>query len=136
MKYMAIFSAIVLSAGAAMAADVTVTIHNVNDQGGEIRAGLCDKPNWLTYHCPFHQRVDTKPGDVTLTFKNVPPGDWGVIAYHDANLNGKLDENFLGIPIEQFGFSNNPGHNHQPDFSESVFKLDKSDVDLSIDFNQ
>lgn len=36
------------------------------------------------------------------------PGVYGLAAYHDANANGQIDRNGLGIPKEGFGFSNNP----------------------------
>ena len=130
----ALIAALLTVASAAHAADVTLTIHNVNGDGGEIRAAICDKANFLTYNCPFRQRADTHEGDVVIVFKNVQAGDWAAIAYHDVNLNGKLDENFLGIPTEQFGFSNNPGYNHKPDFSEAQFSTGLESSAISIDF--
>jgi uncharacterized protein (DUF2141 family) len=44
----------------------------------------------------------------TLTFLHVPPGKYGVAVIHDENSNDKLDRNLFGIPIEGFGFANNP----------------------------
>lgn len=46
--------------------------------------------------------------DATAVMKNLPPGNYGVVAIHDENRNRKLDRNFLGIPKEGFGFANNP----------------------------
>jgi len=43
----------------------------------------------------------------TVSLK-VPPGKYAVAVLHDENENQKLDRNFLGIPTEGFGFSNNP----------------------------
>ena len=37
----------------------------------------------------------------------LPRGKYGVIAFHDLNGNEKLDTNFMGIPNEPYGFSNN-----------------------------
>ena len=37
----------------------------------------------------------------------LPPGQWSLLAIHDANRNGKLDT-VLGIPREGFAFSRNP----------------------------
>lgn len=39
---------------------------------------------------------------------DVPPGEYAVAVLHDENENQKLDRDFLGIPTEGFGFSNNP----------------------------
>jgi uncharacterized protein (DUF2141 family) len=46
--------------------------------------------------------------DATVTFREVPPGDYGVVALHDENKNMKLDKNMFGYPKEGFGFGNNP----------------------------
>ena len=37
----------------------------------------------------------------------IPPGTYAVKVHIDENENGKLDTNFLGIPKEQYGISNN-----------------------------
>lgn len=34
------------------------------------------------------------------------PGTYAIAAYHDANDNHRLDRDFLGLPTEGFGFSN------------------------------
>jgi uncharacterized protein (DUF2141 family) len=48
-------------------------------------------------------------GEQSVTWKinDVPYGDYGVAVLHDENSNGKMDKNFLGIPLEPYGFSNN-----------------------------
>jgi uncharacterized protein (DUF2141 family) len=38
---------------------------------------------------------------------DIPPGTYAVKLHIDENENGKLDTNFLGIPKEQYGISNN-----------------------------
>lgn len=37
----------------------------------------------------------------------IPPGTYAVKLHIDENENGELDTNFLGIPKEQYGISNN-----------------------------
>lgn len=44
----------------------------------------------------------------SLTIEDVPPGAYALTIFQDENESGKLDTNFLGIPKESFGFSNNP----------------------------
>jgi uncharacterized protein (DUF2141 family) len=39
---------------------------------------------------------------------DIPAGDYALSLIHDENDNDKLDTNFIGIPKEGFGFSNNP----------------------------
>jgi uncharacterized protein (DUF2141 family) len=38
--------------------------------------------------------------------ENLQPGEYVAVAFHDRNQNGKIDSNFLGVPTEPFGFSN------------------------------
>ena len=37
---------------------------------------------------------------------NLPPGEYVAFAFHDCNSNGKVDSNFVGMPVEPIGFSN------------------------------
>jgi len=36
---------------------------------------------------------------------SIPPGKYGLSVLDDENGNGKMDYNFLGVPLEGFGFS-------------------------------
>ena len=38
---------------------------------------------------------------------DIPPGTYAIKLHIDENENGELDTNFLGIPKEQYGLSNN-----------------------------
>ncbi|MFZ7126701.1 MAG: DUF2141 domain-containing protein [Desulfobacterales bacterium] len=37
---------------------------------------------------------------------DIPPGTYALAVIHDENMNGKMDINWLGIPREGYGFSN------------------------------
>lgn len=46
---------------------------------------------------------------VTRVCLNVPgPGVYALGVYHDANANRRFDRTMIGLPAEDFGFSNNP----------------------------
>lgn len=65
-------------------------------------------------------------------FKNLTEGTYAVSTFHDANSNSKLDTNFLGIPKEKYGFSNNASRPFgPPTFAEAGFIL-KADSKLNI----
>ncbi len=36
---------------------------------------------------------------------NLQPGEYVAFAFHDCNSNGKVDSNFVGMPVEPIGFS-------------------------------
>jgi uncharacterized protein (DUF2141 family) len=61
-------------------------------------------------------------GQGVCTFSGVAPGDYAVSVFHDENGNGKLDTNFLGMPKEGVGASNDAsGHFGPPRFDDARF---------------
>ena len=40
-------------------------------------------------------------------FENIPDGEYAIFVFHDANSNGAMDKNWLGIPKEGYGASLN-----------------------------
>lgn len=62
----------------------------------------------------------------TLEIKDLRPGTYALSVIHDENENDKLDTNFIGIPKEAFGFSNNPKiYFGPPSFEKASFELNK-----------
>jgi uncharacterized protein (DUF2141 family) len=67
------------------------------------------------------------------TFDAVPRGTYAVTMSHDENENGKVDKNFLGIPLERYGFSNNPRpFMRAPRFDEAAFVVSSAPVVLQL----
>ena len=61
-------------------------------------------------------------GQAVCMFADVVPGDYAVSVFHDENLNGKLDRNFIGMPKEGVGASNDAtGHFGPPKFDDARF---------------
>jgi uncharacterized protein (DUF2141 family) len=60
----------------------------------------------------------------TVVFKDLPEGDYAFAVYHDANGNGKMDKNVIGIPTEDYAFSNNAlGKMGPPSFEKAKFAI-------------
>ena len=60
---------------------------------------------------------------------NLPEGTYAIALFIDANENLKIDKNFLGIPKEQYGFSNNAmGKLSGPSFEQAKFRVKGSAV--------
>lgn len=62
--------------------------------------------------------VKVKANAQTVVFKNLPSGNYAVSMYHDENSDGDFNRNFMGIPKEPYGFSNN----FHPKFSAPKFE--------------
>jgi len=66
-------------------------------------------------------------------FLDIPPGTYALAVIHDENMNGKLDTNWLGIPKEGYGFSNDAKATFSaPSFSAASFRYDGQDIKLTI----
>ena len=76
-----------------------------------------------------------KPKDkrVEYIFKDIPCGEYAVKLYHDANMNQTLDKNFIGIPKEQYGFSNCKGCTLPPKWEKAKFMFDKEHPTVTIE---
>ena len=63
-------------------------------------------------------------GRAAVTFSDVRPGVYAVAVLHDENENDKMDFNFLGMPLEGYGFSNDAAATFgPPSFEAAAFKL-------------
>jgi len=66
-------------------------------------------------------------------FEDVPPGTYALAVIHDENMNGKLETNWLGIPKEGYGFSNDAkGILGAPSFAAASFRYDGRSLDLTM----
>jgi uncharacterized protein (DUF2141 family) len=71
------------------------------DNAGVVLCGLFKQGGWLKQ--PVRSARATVSGRVAVcVFRDVKPGVYAISAFHDANDNGKLDKNFIGIPTEGF----------------------------------
>jgi uncharacterized protein (DUF2141 family) len=87
----------------------TLTIQIINIKNNQGRIGVAVYNSEKDFLKKYYQVKTTKAekGEVIIVFNNLPTSYYGVSVMHDANENDKLDSNFLGIPKEGFGFSNN-----------------------------
>ena len=61
------------------------------------------------------------------------PGDYAVAIYHDENGNHHFDRNFLGLPVEGYGFSNDaPTYLGPPSFGAARIAIHAGDNTASI----
>ena len=69
-------------------------------------------------------RVPITGPNTSCSFLNVEPGNYAIAVVHDENGNGKLDKNFVGVPSEGYGVSNNKTYAlSAPKWNESNFTL-------------
>lgn len=70
----------------------------------------------------LRKRVPVTATTTSCTFSDLAPGTYAAAVIHDENGNGTLDKNFLGIPTEAYGVSNNCTHAlSKPRWDEAKF---------------
>ena len=121
-------------AGPAFAAELTVNLHGIRAQTGLVKVALVDSQDaWDGKTAPVQGDGGPPQGeDASFTFKDLKPGRYAVMITHDENGNGKLDTNVVGMPLEGYGFSNNPRVMRKPTWDEALFEVGKDDVAIDV----
>lgn len=69
-------------------------------------------------------------------FLDIPQGTYALAVVHDENMDGKLATNWLGIPKEGYGFSNNAkALLSAPSYGAASFPYDGQNLDMTIRLN-
>jgi uncharacterized protein (DUF2141 family) len=95
--------------GIAQTYTVEFVIKNVKNNKGVISAALFSgEENFPEKEkALYNTTVIATEGETKVRFENVPAGEYALAVFHDENKNKELDTNFIGIPKEGYGFSNN-----------------------------
>ncbi|MFK5893328.1 MAG: DUF2141 domain-containing protein [Pseudomonadota bacterium] len=114
---------------------VTVKVTNIQSDKGTIYIGFYKPNDDFPNHEAKHIKKSVKPlnSGVSLVVTDLDAGTYAVAVLHDINDNDELDNNFIGIPKEPYGFSKNIHHTFSaPTFDECKFNLTNKPVELSI----
>jgi uncharacterized protein (DUF2141 family) len=134
--FLAFLFAAAAAAGAsasAGAADLTITVEGVASADGRLMLALYNSAETFRGK-PFLARMaPAAAGAVKLEVGELPAGDYAFAVYHDANGNGKLDLNAVGMPVEDYAFSNNAmGNRGAPAFEDARFKVPAGGAAVSV----
>ena len=107
-------------------ATLTVKVEKVSPRGGNIRVALYTEQTYSDDNAKDVNDavVPAKTGETIVTLKDIKPGIYAVKLFQDFNRNGEFDMNWIGLPLEKFGFSNDAS----PTFSEPPFAATKFEV--------
>ena len=104
---------------------LVVTVKNIKQSEGTVRVALFNDEDSFLDKAFQGKTVKVNGTEVSVEFGNLPAGEYALSVFHDANDNGELDKNFMGIPKEGFGFGNNAmGTFGPPSFEKAKFNLD------------
>ncbi|ADE13989.1 conserved hypothetical protein [Nitrosococcus halophilus Nc 4] len=86
---------------------LVINIIGIKPVEGQVRVALYNAAEKWLEESFFNTVLEVKSQKVEWRVDDVPEGEYGIAAFHDQNKNGEADRNFLGIPKESYGFSNN-----------------------------
>jgi len=124
MNRLALLLALLSGAAASHAADLSIKVDGARGDGGAIRVALFDSADSFLKRPLQIASAPVSEGGATLALKDLAAGQYAIAVYHDANDDGRLDQNMMGIPIEANGFSNDAlGHMGPPTFEAARIDL-------------
>lgn len=117
---------VLCAASPALASDLVVQVTSIRVATGEIACALHKNGSAFPsgYKGVSIRWQKANPAGVTCRFSGLAPGHYAVAVLHDLNGNRAPDTNFVGMPIEDWGVSNNIRHNFRPpSFDEAKFEI-------------
>ena len=110
-------------------ANINIEVSGIQNSEGALFVGLFNSAENFPKKEFAYQSVAVHVNSNILKyqFENIPNGIYSIAIFHDTNSNGILDKNFVGMPTESYGFSNNArGLFGPPSFDEAKFELIKN----------
>jgi uncharacterized protein (DUF2141 family) len=110
------------------AADLMLEVEGLDTsrlEGATLMVAVFTEPaGWLRQPRAGHRFVlgpEAASGKLSVLLKDLPDGPLALTLFQDANANGRMDMNPMGIPTEPYGFSNNAaGSFGPPKFEQAV----------------
>ena len=107
----ALWAGIMLSTSGSLAsgtaADVVVQINGVRSNDGFVRLAVYDPTGDFPSGSPVvGTDIAAAEGTTVVRLPELPHGRYAIAFYHDEDGNAEFGQNFIGLPTEGYGFSN------------------------------
>lgn len=103
--------------------------------GGDVGCALFAGPNGFPMDASSATAIwQPAQSAMTCRFEGLAPGVYAVAVSHDLNGNRKTDRNFVGMPKEAWGVSNNVRPSlRAPRFEEAAVRIASGPVEIGIE---
>ena len=123
--------------------DLVVRINNVDrEQGGSMKIAIYSATNAASFPSGFKKADRTRSVQVSelpstgVRFADIPLGTYAVSVYQDIDGDGEADANFLGMPTEPVGASNDAsGFLGPPEFDEAAVRVQSETTEITINLH-
>jgi uncharacterized protein (DUF2141 family) len=87
---------------------LTVKINDISSVSGNIQMGIYNDADQFPEIGGEYKTITLKVTASMMQYNiSLPSGTYAIALYHDENSDGECNTNWLGIPTEGYGFSNN-----------------------------
>ncbi|MCP4757822.1 MAG: DUF2141 domain-containing protein [Proteobacteria bacterium] len=127
---------VILAPMVLFAVEMTFIVEGVKNDSGSVYVGVYNSAETFTkkgkHVTGCISKIEAAGKAVTVVCK-VDSGTYAAAVFHDENNNSELDKNFMGIPKENYGFSNNAsGMFGPPDFADAAFEVGNENLEMNI----
>jgi uncharacterized protein (DUF2141 family) len=116
---------------------IHVQVLNIRNSTGTVDRALFESPEGFPTEALRSAMnvmvIKVRQTQARCDFADIPPGTYALAVFHDENMNGTLDTNWLGIPTEGYGFSNDVKASlGPPAFAAASFACDGRTREMTI----
>ncbi len=112
---------------------IKVSVNNITSNNGKVLFAIYNQKGFLVK--PIAKLTATiTDKKASVVFKDVSKGVYSIISYHDKNENNNMDFSPNGMPLEDYGATNNNLSFGPPQFSTSKFEVKDKDLTFEIKF--
>lgn len=118
--------------------DLTIIISELKNDKGDIKIGLFNSEgSWNSKNEKFKGAIiKIKNKRSEWVIKNIPYGEYAIKFFHDENGDDRINTNFLGIPIETYGFYMSGISKYiPPSFNKAKFMFKSKNMTIIIKTN-
>ncbi len=105
-----------------------IEVASVSPKKGPVMVALFQSPEGFPMEpskAVYREKILAIQGRAQLRIEGLRTGTYAVALFHDTNEDGELNLNFLGVPKEGYGVSNNVRNKFSaPKFSQASFRHD------------
>lgn len=104
---------------------LSLVFENISPHKGQLLIGVYDNEEDYDGEKEIIMSKKVEVSDSNASCKlTLPKGEYSIAVLHDTNGNQEMDTNFIGIPKEGYGFSQNPSAKmRKPSYGETAFKM-------------
>ena len=115
-------------------AQLDITFTGVGSAEGKLVVSIHDsESSFNAKEASAQTTIAANSSELRYKIDDLKPGYYVIRVFHDLNDNDKLDKNFIGIPSEPYGVSNNAKEKFgPPKYKKAKFYYDGTSMSLFI----